>query len=1057
MWSTNYLGVWHLAETNTVLADSTPGTYAATNVGAVCVSGILGNARNFRGSDSVIVPPAALVTISNAVSISFWQFGATNQPLSVTCFEGTSVIGRELNAHVPWGDSNVYWDAFGNYDRINKLATTNLFKGGWNHWTFTKDRATGTMRIYVNGELWHTGTGKTRAYTPVTAFRFGAGATGASGYVGMLDEFRVESVAQSPEWVRFQYKAMLDQVLIYGEQQVSITGTVSGAEPDQAGEFTVMRPVTDNTNLALTVNLATPGGTATEGADYSVLPRSVVIPAGASQAMFSVPVIDDLWLEGAETVTVAIIQGNYFVNPTNASASITISDDDVDSDGDGMCDAWEMLKFGNLDATATSDADNDGVNNLQEYLHGTNPHDADTDHDGLPDQWEIAMGTDPLTADADVDPDHDGLTNMQEYQLGTNPKSADTDGDGMPDGWEVAHGLNPLVNDAALDPDNDGLTNLKEYQAGTDPHNPDTDGDGLTDGAEVNVYHTNPLNPDTDGDGMPDKWEVEKGTNPLINDAASDPDGDNLTNLREYQLGTNPKVADTDGDGMDDGWEVYAHTDPLVADGSGWGTLLNSITINPVDTNAVIGRWETVDGNSLKALDYSGSAGYSFDVSTQAVYVLEVSGVQMVTNARWPKLRVLARVDGENVGQQEISATVRSGKVYFIAPLLTNGTHSLWINWDNVYADSQLKITGIRLLNYSGSDNNTNGTPDWVENRLNSTCTWDPVRSLKVSPVCIEGNGLFLSKMKLAGTDAVLKHGAGDRWYANVPLSATNATEVQLSVEDGERVISRSLVWEQTDVLSSSNLMIRKGDALRLMAAPTGALSGTVTITIPGLTNCVTTVDAPVMARFNSNGTFTVTGSFNDGATNLSKSISIQVIAASFPTNLSAVLLNKTRDIINPGIPCSNVVVQGDSATVLGQPVVSGTGIRYAASLTEVDAEHYLVARLGNDGPVLDSTRLLGTWMREATTGFQLVDILSDDSKVWQTTIRTGYFPADGQIQVQIFAAGAMFEDGSHLLTMASSSLDSLGGTTYRVVVPPGCHICHHVYLVQNGASMMAK
>ena len=251
--------------------------------------------------------------------------------------------------------------------------------------------------------------------------------------------------------------------------------------------------------------------------------------------------------------------------------------------------------------------------------------------------------------------------------------------------------------------------------------------------------------------------------------------------------------------------------------------------------------------------------------------------------------------------------------------------------------------------------------------------------------------------------------------------------------------------------------MIRKGDALLLMAAPTGALSGTVTITIPGLTNCVTTVDAPVMARFNSNGTFTVTGSFNDGATNLSKSISIQVIAASFPTNLSAVLLNKTRDIINPGIPCSNVVVQGDSATVLGQPVVSGTGIRYAASLTEVDAEHYLVARLGNDGPVLDSTRLLGTWMREATTGFQLVDILSDDSKVWQTTIRTGYFPADGQIQVQIFAAGAMFEDGSHLLTMASSSLDSLGGTTYRVVVPPGCHICHHVYLVQNGASMMAK
>jgi hypothetical protein len=684
----------------------------------------------------------------------------------------------------------------------------------------------------------------------------------------------------------------------------------------------------------------------------------------------------------------------------------------------------------------------------------------DLDGDGKSNLQEARAGSDPTFNETDTvtDSDHDGLSDYAEVNIyGTDRHDSDTDNDGIPDGWEVAHGLVPVVNDAAQDPDQDGLTNLQEYQRGTNPYNADTDGDGLTDSAEVNVWQTNPLSADTDGDLLPDKWEVDNGTNPRVIDATADPDGDNVTNLQEYTAGTNPKVADTDGDGMDDGWEMYAHTDPLVADGSGWGTLLNSITINPVDTNAVIGRWEAVDGNSLKALDYRGSVGYSFDVSTQAVYVLEVSGVQMVTNARWPKLRVLALMDDERLGNQEISALVRNGKVYFITPLLTNGTHSLWIDWDNVYADSQLKITGIGLLNYSGSDNNTNGTPDWVDNRLSSTCTWDPIRSLKVSPVCIEGNGLFMGKMKLAGTDAVLKHGAGNRWYADVPLAVTNATEVQLSVEDGERVITRSLAWEQTDILGSTDLMIRKGDALLLTAAPTGALSGSVTIDIPGITNCVTTVDAPVMTQFSSNGIYTVTGSFNDGATNLSRSISVKVVAASFPTNLSAVLLNKTRDVINPGIPTTNVVIQGDAATALGQPVASGTGIRYTASLTEVDSEHYLVARLGNDGPILDSTRLLGTWVREAATGFQHVDTLSDGSMVWQTTIRTGYFPVDGQIKVSLFAAGAMFEDGSHLLTMTAGNLDELGGTTYRVVVPPGCHICHHVYMVQNGATMVIK
>ena len=37
---------------------------------------------------------------------------------------------------------------------------------------------------------------------------------------------------------------------------------------------------------------------------------------------------------------------------------------------------------------------------------------------------------------------------------------------------------------------------------------------------------TNPENPDTDGDGMPDGWEVQNNLNPLMNDAAGDPDAE---------------------------------------------------------------------------------------------------------------------------------------------------------------------------------------------------------------------------------------------------------------------------------------------------------------------------------------------------------------------------------------------------------------------------------------------------------------------------------------------------------------------------------------------------
>ena len=68
-----------------------------------------------------------------------------------------------------------------------------------------------------------------------------------------------------------------------------------------------------------------------------------------------------------------------------------------------------------------------------------------TVNDGIPDSWKIAHSldiNDPTVADQD--PDSDGLTNLQEYQHGTDPHNPDTDADGIPDGLEVAQGTDPL-------------------------------------------------------------------------------------------------------------------------------------------------------------------------------------------------------------------------------------------------------------------------------------------------------------------------------------------------------------------------------------------------------------------------------------------------------------------------------------------------------------------------------------------------------------------------------------------------------------------------------------
>ena len=158
-----------------------------------------GNDRNifFNGSEFVQVPKEAFSSIDSFVTVAYWSYGdPSSQPNDGTCFEAVAADGhRILNAHCPWSNSNIYWDAGSdgsNFDRINYAATTAQTEGQWNYWAFTKNIATGSMKIYLNGNLWNSATGMTKPMNGIEYFRIGKGNwNGAQSYRGAMDEFSV--------------------------------------------------------------------------------------------------------------------------------------------------------------------------------------------------------------------------------------------------------------------------------------------------------------------------------------------------------------------------------------------------------------------------------------------------------------------------------------------------------------------------------------------------------------------------------------------------------------------------------------------------------------------------------------------------------------------------------------------------------------------------------------------------------------------------------------------------------------------------------------------------
>ncbi|GAA5496106.1 hypothetical protein Rhal01_02287 [Rubritalea halochordaticola] len=160
----------------------------------------LGNNGDGKYAEVTGVTALQLASQNDQLTISFWQkLDQTGVQMSSFWAYSPASGGdyRGLQAHTPWSNNNIYFDmgSAASSRRISCPTPSGTTWTQWNHIALVKDG--GTAKIYVNGVLADTETGKSSLYTDYTKLILGANGTGGNSMDGLLDDFTIFNTALS--------------------------------------------------------------------------------------------------------------------------------------------------------------------------------------------------------------------------------------------------------------------------------------------------------------------------------------------------------------------------------------------------------------------------------------------------------------------------------------------------------------------------------------------------------------------------------------------------------------------------------------------------------------------------------------------------------------------------------------------------------------------------------------------------------------------------------------------------------------------------------------------
>jgi hypothetical protein len=176
------------------------------------------------------------------------------------------------------------------------------------------------------------------------------------------------------------------------------------------------------------------------------------------------------------------------------------------------------------------------------------------------------------------------------------------------------------------------------------------------------------------------------------------------------------------------------------------------------------------------------------------------------------------------------------------------------------------------------------------------------------------------------------------------------------------------------------------------------------------------------------------------------------VVQQNLPSLEPAAWTWKERNLILPNLT-PEATLQADSRLTCAISGTNANGAVQLTLLTDANEERSLIARLGTNGPVLDSTQVSGfdEWSGDQAS-LKIIQIYPDGSQLIEMLMIASPVETNVTFVLEPIVSGVIFDDGTSIKTLTSSNFDALGQCPVRFIRPVTAHtsVCHSIKAFQG-------